>query len=328
MRTKPKIALFVGADVTAHIVLNRLIDDMLEDYEPIIFMPEHKSSSKALLPELKRFGYLDRGILTDAVYPYIESKRIYAPNRSPNMIAQDHGLRIESVPDVNDPAFVESLANEENLMVAVSIRCFQIFKPPIIEAMNKKGQFLNLHPGILPEYRGVMSAFRTMAANEKQHGWTLHKVEKEIDAGEILWVKAKPLDPSKSGYSVNLDIASIGAQSIMRALDELKDGNILKGYIQSPEDARYYTYPTRKELNEWEKNRIVLADADEVTGILVEKFSQAGTMHARELTSEIKRAVRAWEIENGMHLPDIAPRSRQSHTSSVGPSNPALSIAG
>lgn len=300
MSQKPKIALFVGEDVTAQIVMNRVIDDMItaDEYEPIIFLPKHGSSKKADLPELKRFAFYDRHLLNQTVYPFIEENRIHAPNRSPRIIGKDQGIAVEKVDDVNSANFIERISNEPDLVGAVSIRCFQIFKQPIIEAMDKKGFFLNLHPGILPQYRGVMSTFRTIAADEHQHGWTLHKVDKGIDTGEILWVKAKPLDLNKSGYSLNIDIASIGAQSIRRALEEINEGNILKGYPQNSDDAKYYTYPTKAEIRTWEKKGIKLADADEVTSVLVEKFSQAGTVHAKELTSQIRRAVRLWEEEN------------------------------
>ncbi|PZQ45432.1 MAG: hypothetical protein DI551_07350 [Micavibrio aeruginosavorus] len=295
---RKKIALFVGSDVTAQIVLNRLIDDMVDKYEPIIFLPTYPNSPKAQLPELKRFSFYDRHLLNDTVYPYIETRRIYAPNRSPSIIAHDHGIRVETVANVNDPEFIEELRNEPNLAGAISIRSFQIFKQPLIDILHDKGFFLNLHPGILPQYRGVMSTFRMMAAGETSYGWTLHKVAEEIDAGEILWMKARPLDPSKSGYALNINMAAIGAQSVMQALKEVELGNVLIGSSQKARQSRYYTYPTESELKSWQKKGIHLIDPDEVINTLVERFSQPGTSHAYELTEQLNIAVRDWEVAN------------------------------
>ena len=45
---------------------------------------------------------------------------------------------------------------------------------------------INLHPSILPTYKGLMTQKRMLINNEKNYGFTLHKVSKALDEGETI----------------------------------------------------------------------------------------------------------------------------------------------
>ena len=45
---------------------------------------------------------------------------------------------------------------------------------------------INLHPSILPTYKGLMTQKRMLINNEKNYGFTLHKVSNALDEGEII----------------------------------------------------------------------------------------------------------------------------------------------
>lgn len=300
------IALFVGSDVTAHLVMNKVVPQMIESgYKPIIFLPEHKTPQKgeakenASQYELREAAFYERTLTNQVVYPFLE---VYpfsgeTKNLSPKGLAQKYGLDVHIVPDVNDPSFVNSLRQQDSLVGGLSIRCFQIFKPEIISLFRDRGFFLNLHPGILPKYQGVMSTVRAMAAEEKEYGWTLHEIDENIDTGDILWVTARKLDLSKTGLLTNVSMASIGAESITRALEEMERGNVLKGHPQDRANGRYYSYPTPVELNGWLKKGIRLGDAEEIKAVLVDKFSDASTRHGVKLGAEISHAIDCWKEE-------------------------------
>ena len=46
-----------------------------------------------------------------------------------------------------------------------------------------QGRLLNIHPSLLPAYRGLHTHRRVLAAGEKEHGCTVHFVVEELDAG-------------------------------------------------------------------------------------------------------------------------------------------------
>jgi len=48
------------------------------------------------------------------------------------------------------------------------------------------GRMLNIHPSLLPAYRGLHTHRRVLATGEKQHGCTVHFVTEELDGGPIV----------------------------------------------------------------------------------------------------------------------------------------------
>ena len=50
----------------------------------------------------------------------------------------------------------------------------------------KKYEIINLHPSLLPKYKGLMTHKRMLINNEIKYGYSIHKVTKYLDDGEIL----------------------------------------------------------------------------------------------------------------------------------------------
>lgn len=49
-----------------------------------------------------------------------------------------------------------------------------------------QGRMLNIHPSLLPKYRGLDTHARCLAAGDVEHGATVHFVTPELDAGPIV----------------------------------------------------------------------------------------------------------------------------------------------
>lgn len=49
-----------------------------------------------------------------------------------------------------------------------------------------KGRMLNIHPSLLPKYRGLHTHARALEAGDAEHGCTVHEVTPELDDGPIL----------------------------------------------------------------------------------------------------------------------------------------------
>ena len=47
-------------------------------------------------------------------------------------------------------------------------------------------EIINLHPSLLPKYKGLMTHKRMLINNENKYGYSIHKVTKYLDDGEIL----------------------------------------------------------------------------------------------------------------------------------------------
>ena len=49
-----------------------------------------------------------------------------------------------------------------------------------------KNKIINIHPSLLPKYKGLKTHYRALKAKEKFSGCTIHFVNKELDSGKII----------------------------------------------------------------------------------------------------------------------------------------------
>ena len=58
-----------------------------------------------------------------------------------------------------------------------------------------EGRMLNIHPSLLPKYRGLHTHQRALEAGDTKHGCTVHEVTPELDDGPILGQATVPVRP-------------------------------------------------------------------------------------------------------------------------------------
>ncbi len=68
--------------------------------------------------------------------------------------------------------------------------CEIIFSVGYLKKINseiiKNYEIVNLHPSLLPKYKGLMTYKRMLINKEVKYGYSIHKVTKYLDDGEIL----------------------------------------------------------------------------------------------------------------------------------------------
>lgn len=65
-----------------------------------------------------------------------------------------------------------------------------------------KGRMLNIHPSLLPKYRGLHTHRRALEAGDSEHGCTVHEVTPELDDGPILGQARVPILPGDTEDSL------------------------------------------------------------------------------------------------------------------------------
>lgn len=58
-----------------------------------------------------------------------------------------------------------------------------------------RGRLLNVHPALLPKYRGLHTHRRVLAAGEHEHGCSVHFVTEELDGGPVIAESKVPVQP-------------------------------------------------------------------------------------------------------------------------------------
>ncbi|MCW5680417.1 MAG: phosphoribosylglycinamide formyltransferase [Xanthobacteraceae bacterium] len=72
-------------------------------------------------------------------------------------------------------------ANAEIIALAGFMR---LLSPRFVEKW--RGRMINIHPSLLPKFKGLHTHKRALEAGEKIHGCTVHFVEPELDSGPII----------------------------------------------------------------------------------------------------------------------------------------------
>jgi phosphoribosylglycinamide formyltransferase-1 len=76
----------------------------------------------------------------------------------------------------------------------------RILSPWFVEEW--RGRIVNIHPSLLPKYRGLDTHARAIAAREKAGGCSVHLVTEELDAGEVLGQIEVLIAPEETAQSL------------------------------------------------------------------------------------------------------------------------------
>lgn len=68
------------------------------------------------------------------------------------------------------------------------------------------GKILNIHPSLLPKYKGLNTHKRVLENGEKLTGCTVHEVTAELDSGRILGQATVPVLPNDTVESIRLRV--------------------------------------------------------------------------------------------------------------------------
>ena len=79
------------------------------------------------------------------------------------------------------------IMNEENIKLICLAGFMRILSSKFIK--NFKGIILNIHPSLLPKYKGLNTHKRVLENGEKFSGCTVHLVNSKLDAGKIIMQK-------------------------------------------------------------------------------------------------------------------------------------------
>lgn len=102
-------------------------------------------------------------------------------------------LRYET--SINEPDFINKI-KILNADIAVVCSYNKKFKPELINSV--KSGFVNVHPSLLPDYRGANPYSHVIINNEKETGVTLHFMDEDFDTGNIIWQKKMPIEPHET----------------------------------------------------------------------------------------------------------------------------------
>ena len=93
----------------------------------------------------------------------------------------------------------------------------------IPEAVLEEGLWLNVHPSLLPRWRGAAPVERALMAGDEQTGVTIHRTVKELDAGPIAAQEPFLIAPEDDAGAVYSRAAEVAAELLGDVLEARPD---------------------------------------------------------------------------------------------------------
>lgn len=84
-----------------------------------------------------------------------------------------------------------------------------------------QGKLINIHPSLLPKYKGLNTHARAIEAGDTEHGATVHWVTPELDSGEIIAQMSTPILPGDTPESLKERIHTLEHQLYPEALRKI-----------------------------------------------------------------------------------------------------------
>lgn len=140
-------------------------------------------------------------------------------------------------------AFVEVLWRVRPGLIVVW--SYSMILPPSVLAVPPMGA-VNVHGGLLPQYRGGHVTQWAIINGEKEFGVTLHYIDEGIDTGPVIAEQRFALDDADDAHSVRTKLRDAGSQVLAAWWPRLVDGTAPR-IPQDESRAKYWPLRTPEE---------------------------------------------------------------------------------
>jgi methionyl-tRNA formyltransferase len=136
------------------------------------------------------------------------------------LLAGELGTELLQAPNVNDDEAVARIraAEPEALLVCA-------FGQLIREPLLGLAEFLNVHPSLLPRWRGAAPIERSIMARDARTGVCIMRLTAGLDSGPVALRESVEIGESDYGVLAGR-LAALGGDLLVEALDLLEDGTL------------------------------------------------------------------------------------------------------
>lgn len=142
---------------------------------------------------------------------------------SAGSLAEEEGIGVLDPGLVRDDAFADWIAERE-IDLLINVHSLHIARAAVVDA-PRIGSF-NLHPGPLPDYRGLNAPSWAIYDGRDEHAVTLHWMTGDVDAGDIAYEARFPIEPGDTGLSLSVRCVERGVPLVESLLADAANGDI------------------------------------------------------------------------------------------------------
>ena len=155
--------------------------------------------------------------------PDTPAGRKRVPQPSPvKQWALERGLPAMQPPRLDAAARHEVGGYRPDLLVVVAYG--RIFGPRFLALFPEGG--INLHPSLLPAYRGPSPIQVAILAGDSETGVTVQRLALEMDAGDILAQQRIPVAPHATSEDLHRELGELGGRLLAHTVARIADGTV------------------------------------------------------------------------------------------------------
>jgi methionyl-tRNA formyltransferase len=148
--------------------------------------------------------------------------------------ARELGLALAQPERVNEPSSVEQIARAQPSVLVVCA-----FGALISEPLLSAHELLNVHPSLLPRWRGAAPVERAIMAGDPSTGVSIMRVTAGLDAGPVCAAVAEPIRADDTYGTLAPRLSERGAALLLEVLDRCARGEELEFTEQVDAEATY-----------------------------------------------------------------------------------------
>jgi methionyl-tRNA formyltransferase len=128
--------------------------------------------------------------------------------------AAELGIEVHQTSRVSEPDAVDQI-HAAGAEVGVVCAFGQLIRDPLLSGL----EMLNVHPSLIPQWRGAAPIERTIMAGDAETGVTIMRIEAGLDSGAVALAESTPVEASDDYGTLSARLAALGGELIVRALD-------------------------------------------------------------------------------------------------------------
>jgi methionyl-tRNA formyltransferase len=169
--------------------------------------------------------------------------------------AVSHGMQVIQPESLRDPKEIQSLAALKPDIIIVAAYG-QILPAAVLELPRYK--CINIHPSLLPLYRGPSPVAAPILNGDPVTGVTIMLIERKVDSGPILNQEEMPISDEDTTESLSERLAVMGARKLIETIPAWVEGKIEP--VRQDDSRATYTRMEVKEdgLLDWNLPAVVL----------------------------------------------------------------------
>jgi methionyl-tRNA formyltransferase len=182
--------------------------------------------------------------------------------------ARELGLAVHQTESVNRPESVAAIGKVDPAAIAVCAFGQLIGEPLLSEPL-----LLNVHPSLIPRWRGAAPIERALMAGDERTGVTIMRVIEALDAGPVALQRELTIEAGEGFDAIAPRLAALGGDLLVEALDLA------------------------------ERGELAFSDQDEASATYAEKIApEERRLDPARPAAELERAVRALNPHVGTYL--------------------------